>query len=211
MPYRRRRRLYKPRRFRRRGRLNTRKVRAIARREVYKNVEKKYHIDVNSNQAAGTTATFTKIFKPARGTGDSDRIGDEVNITSIYLGLTLDRHSAPTTVSEHVRMLIFEWKDPSSTPTLATLLQSLAYAVTSTWNHDFRKSYRIIWDQTFTLDKNKESYRVGRFLTKKPFRYNFNASSTDGADSQLYFCYFSDNSTENPIVDQYFIRFNYRG
>lgn len=102
-----------------------------------------------------TTPALTGVpFDIAQGTADTQRVGDAIQWASSF---SLKYTWTIGDSTNIVRMIIFQWRDVSSIlpiPDPANILivgPSNAIDVHSQYNHDYRKSYTILFDQTLNL------------------------------------------------------------
>lgn len=174
MPYRRKK--YK----RRRGKKTTRAVayRALRTAKRLQRAQEIKHWDTSIDQPniGWTGADLGSLNIPPQGTGDEDRIGDQIFCKTLWL-----RHSVlrvDSTVTDFVRVIIIQ--DYRSTiSNLGQVLQSNlnnANAIYSQYVFDKRKDYKVLWDKIVNISPG---YRSAAYFTTK-IKLNFKTQYNDG-------------------------------
>lgn len=145
-----------------RGKGLTKKQQAQVRRLVQRNIELKYFA---FNSGAGSAISSTFNISPApflvtQGTTDSQRIGDELTWVSMTLRFEiLNSFGAGADAYNNFRFVIFQWH-PNSTPVAADVFiagPSGLPDVWSTYGHDRRHEFTIIYDEAFKTVGNGQA------------------------------------------------------
>lgn len=115
-------------------------------------VEKKYYDRLLSTIGTPSAGTITHLTTIPQGVGDTERVGDEIELRKMTIRLNLESNAQVGIV----RFIFFQWI-PSTTsgPTVADLLvlgASGAVDNTSQYRHDSRQSYRILYDRIWHLN-----------------------------------------------------------
>jgi len=174
--------------------------------------EMKYNTVVASAQAATTTMTIFPITAIPQNTSDTGRIGDQVNLLSYQFKY----HVACGDPTNIVRVALFQWLEDDTVvvPTATQLFQlgpsGSAGDIYSTWNHDRRKMYRVLYDKRhflagngtaatspFSASTQRHHNHRGKFK-KKTIEY---VSALTTGMGNLYICYVADSSIlPNPTI-----------
>lgn len=145
------------RRYRRRARApRGRKLNKREKNEVKRLIsvrqELKYHVSQTSALAVGTAGQIFQISDIPQGDTDITRDGDRLMLKKFFVRGSI-LYSDATNI---FRLIFFQWK-PATTPTIASILlngPSVAPDVWSSYAHDQRQMYNILWDKTWHLEGN---------------------------------------------------------
>jgi len=145
-----------------------------------------------------TTTVVTKLSAINQGVGQTQRVGDSLELTSLEL-----RSAAAMTIAtdftNQVRLLVFQWMEDDGTyaPAAADLYSNLGagLATISTIVHDNSMKIDVLADHLFTLSgvgKALEPFHVliSKFRSRK---INFNPAATTGSGN-LYYAFVSDSA-----------------
>lgn len=195
------RRFKRKRRYVRRARRPTtrRAVRAIARREIYRNTEWKEFSSIINNSVPSTGLTYNLII-PGQGDSDQQRVGDEIICGSVKGNYQITLNAGTGTPFTLVRVIIFQWYGVT-TPTINNILSTTVGAAPfHPWNTDQAPSYKILLNRLHTVkafirDHTSATYHgvtVRGFKVKPPRKkIHFQAGGTNGSN-KLYICIVSD-------------------
>lgn len=160
---------------------------------VKRTQEKKYHPFSGTSQItnAGYLLDFTVI---AQGNTDTTRVGDMIYLKSLQFGVEFVRADSTNTF----RMVLFQWKPPSSNatnpPLMSDILLDTTYPWISPYNHDQRKNYKILLDRRITLDSD-DGTRSYRFSITRGFARQVQyIGGTSVGNNNLYGYIVSDSS-----------------
>lgn len=121
-------------------------------RKVMQSVQEKKYWPYTSNISVSSAGYLLHLTNIAQGDSDTTRDGDALNLKSILINLS----AAAGDTYNIMRYTIFQWLPSSSlsvaTPTLGDIYQDTTTPVISTFAHDSRKNYRILYDTSFTVD-----------------------------------------------------------
>lgn len=199
-----RRRVFKKRRmFKRRGaRLATKK---FVKQQIHKQIETKYFSVPFATGQVTVTGTFGSLHNIPQGTTDVTRVGDKLNLRSIYLSYD----AIAGIQSCNLRVLVVQWKPIDSfypiTGPSDFFYNTNASAVTiSPYVHDYQTSYTVIYDRTHKLIINTESDSVIVKNKRLKIKWakkqlNYLSATTDGA-YKFYIMFVSNTTTDNPSV-----------
>lgn len=146
----------------------------------------------------------------SQGTGQSNRIGNQVQNRSVHIRFDLSR----VTVDSFVRVILFWWLDGSlttNTPTLAQILESPAN-YQSPLNKEYGKSFWVKFDRTYTLAagqtqlQTEEIYRKLKCVTE----WNDTAGPQTGiSHNSLHILFISSQSLTNAPTLNLYSRVNF--
>lgn len=155
----------------------------------------------NIDNAAGNLWQMSSI---AVGTGDSQRIGDEVCMRRIEIRYSL----TAATVPRQCRVFVFQWNtayDSTATaPTYQKLLAASAYNTSNScnapYNHDKRETFRVLYDRTHSLSGS--SVQSSTIVIKKQLKkIKYFAGDTNYGTGQIFmFAVSTDNSLDRPVM-----------
>jgi len=194
-------------------------VSQLVQRTVLRDAEHKFTLP---GQSLAVTASFqyTQITAISQAVSDSDRTGDALKIIGdMELQYSVEKNAASTIPADHVRLVIFQWyqNTSSTTPTDAVLwlqdpsTSSVTYR--SMESHDFGKQskapvFRILYDQTTDLiglpatPTEKMSYYYKLIVPLSSMRRNlqYSAASNNGMN-QLYVAWIGTTATAPPALN----------
>ncbi len=138
-----------------------------------------------------------------QGIGDSNRIGDRITNTSLYLGIDAFRGLDDCTV----RCIAF-WDKQNTITAVNQILDFVGtpIAVVSDYHVDKRHEWTKVWDKVFTLSQFDVNIRQMRKRFKVNKLTQFNASTTVINTGALKLLYITDLAnglplTEYPIIN----------
>lgn len=219
---------YRRSRFRKRRRLNRRRRRPVTRRYVRRAIdrvaEKKYvqftwtPTSPGSVAGVGTIPVGTEITSVAAGTGDSNRIGDQIMARSVRIRGIIN---SPLTVPDSynfVRVVIFQWqRTPDTDPGQAGVFcfQSDTFSITAMYNHDRRYNYRILWDKVWKVVPGATVPAVffKKLLRIKKRRIQYAGAATSAFNGGAYpigILVVSDSALDNHPIVRMEIKFNFK-
>jgi len=195
------------------------KLNKIERKQVKKMIigsaEKKFIAQTIVNTAALPSGTLGKlnydpvggVGLPPQGTGDHDRVGDEILWDSLEMRLYPDLDTSATQ-NHYSRFIFFQWHQIDTTiPQIADILlldSSGAPDYNSTYNEDTRPNYTILYDRTFCHNVSGNSiYFIRKFIDIKRKRVRFQTGS--GANNSSNCIYYiiigsGNSSTETAYI-----------
>lgn len=182
-----------------------------------RNAPEKKWIDTGFNQICDTTVSvFTPLTIP-QGDGHAGRNGDEVRLESLDLRFhTIWDGSGNTQL---MRCLIVQTKyENGQIPVISNLLQytsaqtSFTQWIVSPYQHDFRDSFKVLYDKTITvsaLDRSAVGHTYKR-INLKHSKCQYLSSTTQSYNGGIFALFVGDatNSSTGPIVNG-IIRLNY--
>lgn len=134
----------------------------------------------------------------AAGTGDSNRIGDKISLSRVYLNISfrIPNGGDHTNV---IRCILFQWKNPT-TPTVSSIL-STTNDYNSVYDHDGRQNYKILYDKHIDLSYYGPAQKSYQIKIKNLARTVTYLSST-AQKNAVYILLISDSGAVlNPNVD----------
>lgn len=153
MPYYRRKRAYRRRRYRKKS--NTRAIaRRVVKKELAKNLERKYVMrDVNSvpvdynglNTLTGLPAVY-ELYPTTRGTGPFEYIGQKVKVT----GVSVRYQIFAKDTTNLFRVIVAQWKGAgAATPTIDDVLRGVGtvYAPIELYENQIRSRFKILYNR----------------------------------------------------------------
>lgn len=185
--------------------------------------EKKYNVISNTvTHVSYDSYSMILLTNPGAGTGDTQRIGDSIDVTYLQGRMLVAAASGNIT---RFRAIVFQWLD-DTTPTASSLLSGggAYHDYLEPYAHDTRRQFRVLWDKSFSLSTNtdyadglmnermlKFELNIGRLASKRRCvqRVQFGGSATQGG---IYLFMTSDQnnlSTNGPSVN-YITKVNYR-
>lgn len=159
---------------------------------------------------AGNVLELTTI---AQGLLDTNRIGDNIQPTSLQINLLFSNDLAAG-VATWIRFVIFRWKIDTNIalPALGNIMQNTpasTLAPLSPFNHDQRSQFEVLYDDLFNLDNVYGSvnkcYKMLLPLAQKEVKYD---AATTTASGHLYSIMISNVAAVLPTATGY-IRVNY--
>lgn len=172
--------------------------------------EKKY-FDVLTNITTASTpvSTSTAYLQPldgiTQGTGDTQRIGDQIWIQSMLMRISIQTGAAGI---NFLRMIVFRWKvgQGNVVPTAATILQ-VPNSYLSPINVDQGEQIKVMLDKTYALATGSSQLQIDKFWRRKRYLVNYagNAGFTTPNSNSTYILFISDNAAtaNTPIISFY--------
>jgi len=183
------------------------KLNPIQKKEVknilYKNLELK-SFDVGGNPTVSSAPSITKWFSIPQGTGNSQRIANEITASHIMLSYSCLVGDAQNTI----RFILFQWHDDdlSATPTAADILflASSNDYTNAMYSFDNRDKFKILYDKRHRVEASgpgsvalAKNYRVK--VPHKTISYNGGGALT--GKNMIYQLLVSDSTlTPHPTV-----------
>lgn len=167
--------------------------------KTYVNTERKYF----DTSQTGITVPITPLNYPLvsipSGTGESQRIGNQVKLTNVNMRLQIARNGADTDAVRKVRILVFLDKQNNGVASdVADLLDSTT--MTSFNDMDNKMRYKVLMDRIITLDLNSPTsgMQINKYfkLTRK-LVYSF--SGDPPIQNNITLALFSDTSDVNKV------------
>ena len=162
---------------------------------MYRKPELKY-LDTPINTTSVSTTGALQIFEiPARGTGESQRVGNDYTVKSIQMKAVIN--TTPTTgIDQLARVMIFNVRHSTgSDPTMTDVLT--AEAPTALRNYNFMSDYQVLMDKVFALNASGESgsSRVVKFYRKinLPVHMKSAGNAVADTDRNTLYVYFIGN------------------
>lgn len=178
-------------------------------RKIQSNEDLK-NFDVLSTLAPTTTGTFSCLNAMAQGTTKITRVANMISATSVQLRgrITVD---AAATFSPIVRIVIF-WDQQANAgaPTTALLFDAgvITPLVSSPYNHDNSKRFKILYDKRFVVEGQPALTSLNSKLMEKYIKLSRNTkyNTTGGATfadittNSLWLFAVSNDATNSPAV-----------
>lgn len=193
---------------------NTKKaVRKVVKDVLKKKVELKYNDQTTYAAAAGTALTdapgvFGNLIQVARGTADTERIGDQITLKSlkIWLRIWQPDPGAGATDENFARFVVFQWHSPT-VPTAADIFQYPAtVAYLSPFKVDSNRMYTILYEKTFrTVSTGSTATQVLNLnlrYIRKTLKFD-GAVNTQPYGDQIYFTIFCNTPIANVTPPKY--------
>lgn len=149
-----------------------------------------------------STGTVTSIGMPAQGLAYNQRVADRIKLDRIDFSFNLLGNSANN--SDVVRCVVVQEIGASTgAPTITQILQSSASQSALLYN--MNKLYDVLYDHSFSLTPNGDSFTRAIRLNLKPGikGISFVAGSTTPYSGQIYVLWLSGNSTNAVIANTY--------
>jgi len=163
------------------------------------------------------TSTLINLTEIANGTGNQQRIGDSVNVRSLFVKMLFDHNGAGSVAPQVLRMLLFKGKRPDQTaPQLGDIVQNSAAgsSIYSPYDKAQIGGFKILKDEMFTLI-NADSMEVRSFeyYWQNPRLEETTFTGPDGTVGQrilnhYYMILISDQVSNGPSASGW-IRLNY--
>lgn len=164
---------------------------------VNKGREKKYANQIYTNLAVPWGGNFYELCIPAIGTADTQRIGDR--ITPVNINVLLRMAAATSDTYNMVRVIIIQAHDYAFVVAtdIADVLNNVgaAAAPESQFNHDYRRTYTVLYDRLKQVSTLAGSYTaVCRTTIRRKMRpITFAAGGTVTTGGGLYMIVISDS------------------
>lgn len=168
--------------------------RGYVKRMINKMAEPKSHeqaISATGDYSGGTVVQLTAI---AQGDGESNRDGNEIRITSLFMRMFVGPSS--TNVSDSARLIVFQDFSPDGSLVLSDVLETTGAAsvMYSCYNTDNSASYNVLIDKTYTFyyTWNRRAHFFKKYIKfKNPRRIKYTGSagaSYGKGQIKAYFC-----------------------
>lgn len=181
-------------------------VRAIVKREINKNLERKYmHESIQTANVADISAYYsnTAILDCSKGTGENARIGETVSVKTLKMRYLLQLGDTTNIVRI---MIVREYQSSvdASSVIIPLIPQDVLEAsgnipdsLTSTYSINNGGRYQILYDKVHLLtnDYRPEVYEILTIPLNFKLHYNPDDSSTKPITNQIYLFAFSDSSS----------------
>lgn len=183
----------------------------IVRREINKDLEKKYFDYVQVLTGVDyTTGYINSLFNGiARGDGTNEFQGNEVTPTKVYIrynGLVADNTNL-------LRVLVLQYKSTAS-PTLATILANNGSLTTplAPLNRSYTSNFKVLYDKLHHLEKTTGFEQItGKIFipAKRLIKTHFAAGSTTIERGNIFFAAITDSSIASHPQIQVWSRVDY--
>lgn len=181
-------------------------------------IREKKHFDLEGTTlrpiSTYTNASTQDIYQPSQGTGDTQRIGDETEIESIFVRYYLRYSDLSTYVSLSVRVLIIQWMEDSLTtgdPSPTDIIQNLS-GLHDAYNPrvlDKDVKYRVLHDKIHELNRYDIAGVTEVYINKGFNRFvKFTNAGTSGV-GKIYIMYLH-GETAAAVDDNPYISFRTR-
>lgn len=191
-------------------------VKYMAKRLVKSPSELKY---VENSFVANASSNVWQIFpisQPSIGSGDSNRVGDQISLVNMELRWRTGLPSAFTVSNGNqvIRMVMFQYYLDTSVgglPLASTIFQTTgsAGAYLTPYNHDQRADFKILYDETVTLSTNGPDVQV-RTVKCYPGRKKVNfVGATTQAQNLVFIAYIADATVTGQALVDYYTRTNF--
>lgn len=191
-------------------------IKAMLNRKDTISKELKY-IDMSLlNTNTGTTWNVYNLTVIPQGLLDSNRVGDEVEVKDIELRIRtyVNSSAGVTNASSVLRVVIAQYYEDT---TIAALTAGEFFSTTtggsaylSTYNHDTRRTYKILYDDSMTVNATGEA-SASRVIMVKPGRKKIRfVGAGNNAEGHIILLTVSDTlSTLYPPTVDWYSRVNY--
>jgi hypothetical protein len=163
--------------------------------------ERKYFDTVVPPTAATTTGLVLSLDAVLAGTGETQRIGDQITVQSLLLRLAVSTGTAGT---GFLRVIMFRWKPGGNTlsPITSNLLQTSSFL--SPINVDYGEQIKVIMDKTYALATGSSQLQIDKFWRRKRYVANYSNSNPTSTNSNATFIFFiTDTATGAPTYSFY--------
>lgn len=180
-------------------------AKAAAEKAISRRAESKFF---NHYQYLGTLDSngyIMDISAVAVGTSDSQRNGDKITPTGLYVEhyCLAAGNTVFTAGSGLYRVIVFRWR-PDSIPTPTDILQVVGtYGVISKYNHDQRKQFNVLSDTSHAVTAAYTPH-MKKYIKLPPKQIAYNGGATTGSN-RLYILLVNDDnvitgSPPQPVV-----------
>lgn len=158
---------------------------SLIRRQIQANSEHKQYVQSVANQAvyAGAVGSYmTHLTSIGQGPGDSERVGDEINLHAVQMKMLFYNRAGVTSNPYTVwRISVFQYKSQDNAPAVGEAFLSNAasggtYGAMSGRNIDYLGVYNFLYDKTFVTvagEGNAANYgNVSNYVIYKEFYVN---------------------------------------
>lgn len=173
------------------------------------------NVNVAFNTGAGSLLRISNIDQTTTQATDTSRIGDSVNLQSIFVRFSIDINPAGLPAPDSwdiVRVLIFQWRPDAAVhvPTLGYILQQPAIpqptsSIFDPYNSDHNTEFNVLFDKFYTIDSRGGDplVEMETVYINKGFNRHipFNEQSNNGRN-QIYIAFISTSSAvPNPLIN----------
>ncbi len=174
------------------------------RRHLNAVLEWKYHASTQIDAAVTPAGNVLDLCIVTQGAAESQRIGNELNMSSIRIRGHLYGNTAATLPAQ-VRLVMFQWV-PIGAPTVSDILKVIVSLETEAfWNRDTADMYKIRWNRTFKVSNVVASGEFNQLFDKKvviPYEdrtVKFNVG-TSNATGKMYIIAITNAITNAPTI-----------
>lgn len=177
--------------------MDTKKIKAIVREELKEDVEVKYLLTNHQSLSIDTTGELYSLTNVSQGTGDSNRIGDEIKISALELRI----NALYGDTTNYLRIIVFQWlaNDDISAPIVGDVLydasSSIPYVLSYYNNDTLGSDYSVLYDKVHSLNNTyKTNFSQNIFIPMKyaKKKVQYVAGTTNGSH-KLYILLCSDS------------------
>lgn len=192
-----------------RGRKLNKREKNEVKRLIAVRQELKFYVSQTSVQTVSSSGVLFQLTNMAQGDTDQDRDGDRLMLKKFFVRGAVQYAD----VTNLFRIIFFQWK-PASTPTISSILlpgPSTAPDVWSSYAHDSRQQFNILWDKTWHLEGNASaatapltpsSQKLFKVSISRRFAKQLQyAGGTTTGTNQIYYLAVSDSAAvSHPTV-----------
>lgn len=140
-----------------------------------------------ARSTSSTTFTFANVLNIPEGTGNHERIGDKIKVSSFHYKI-----KAPV-VNTNIRFIVVQTRgDKAQIPLIADVLETSTTESFPEW--DSRKNVKILLDRNFIVSTDKNSLTISGRVSV-PRMTIFEEGNAVPEDGGIYYCLFSDDAT----------------
>jgi len=211
--------------------------RAQVKRIINQDLELKFKLTGTIIGASNILTNIVDMSAIAQGALDTERVGDRLSwCGSITFKYDITKNTANLTPMEYIRVILFQWHPESGAtagvPVAADVLlnDAITGAITyrSTYNHDRRQMYKILYDRNITLNgRANSSTGVGQTfttdsttstciqrtafipMTKATKKVQFTAATTEGTN-KVYLMVIGSEPAGTPALFAYNLKIFFR-
>lgn len=161
---------------------------------ISKSIEVKRLDGQNVDQSISNVSSFYLLNGIGQGDDSNNRSGNNVMMTSIYLKGTLTVADS----SNLIRLtLVMDTQTNGGAPTETLLFSNTSYPYLAFINYDYRKRFKILWDEVFIVDTDDPVVHFKKYLKlKKQVSYLSSGATVAGiGKNSLYLVANSDSTT----------------
>lgn len=172
-------------------------TKAYVKTAVNKIGERKFRLDTyNALTPYFSSTAAYPMFDVAEGTGEDDRIGNQIRPTSMQIRFSAYRGLADSVL----RLVVFRWKERDTTKTTSAILDQTSIGATNYINAPLlleagnRKRFDILYDKTFILDDGKQN-TIHRIVNVKvnAKKVDYTAAAvTQNRTNEIYWGFIAD-------------------
>lgn len=194
MPVKRRRRMHRGTYLRRRSRLATK---AYVKKVLDKKIEDKTHEILQGFRPASTYTDYV-LTQIAAGTGESNRVGTDVKVKSVFMRAIAEVNATAT--KNFMRVIIWIDRSPAATLTGTDIMENSASSqiLYSVYDTDSAGSYTILYDRSFVLSNSTRYASMTKFYKKFKLGHRVKyvgTGATNYGRGQIKITYVSDDAS----------------